>query len=56
LRQNRISFTDIDISHDEKAAQNLVRRSGQQGVPQTEINGQIVVGFDQPKLKKLLEI
>lgn len=56
LRQNRINFTDIDISRDEKAAQNLVRRSGQQGVPQTEINGQIVVGFDQPKLKKLLEI
>jgi glutaredoxin-like YruB-family protein len=56
LRQNRINFTDIDISRDEKAAQNLVRRSGQQGVPQTEINGQIVVGFDQPRLKKLLEI
>lgn len=56
LKQNRINFTDIDISRDEKAAQNLVRRSGQQGVPQTEINGQIVVGFDQPKLKKLLEI
>lgn len=56
LKQNRINFTDIDISRDEKAAQNLVRRSGQQGVPQTEINGQIVVGFDQPRLKKLLEI
>ncbi len=56
LKQNRISFTDIDISRDEKAAQNLVRRSGQQGVPQTEINGQIVVGFNQPRLKELLEI
>lgn len=56
LQQNRINFTDIDISRDEKAAKNLVRRSGQQGVPQTDINGQIVVGFDQQKLKKLLEI
>jgi len=56
LKQNRINFTDIDISRDEKAAQNLVRRSGQQGVPQTEINGQIVVGFNQPRLKELLEI
>lgn len=56
LRQNNIRFSDIDISRDEKAAQSLVRRSGQQGVPQTEINGQIVVGFDQPRLKMLLGI
>jgi hypothetical protein len=33
-----------------------VRRSGQQGVPQTDINGKIVVGFDQIRLKELLEI
>ncbi len=46
----------MDISRDEKAAQNLVRRSGQQGVPQTDINGRIVVGFDQAKLDELLEI
>jgi len=56
LKQNNISFRDVDISRDEKAAQNLVRRSGQQGVPQTEVNGQIVVGFNQPRLKELLEI
>lgn len=56
LRKNNIQFNDIDISRDEKAAQDLVRRSGQQGVPQTEINGQIVVGFDQQRLKQLLEI
>ena len=56
LRQNKINFTDIDISRDEKAARDLVRRSGKQGVPQTEINGQIVVGFNQPQLKELLQI
>lgn len=56
LRKNNIKFRDIDISLDQKAAADLVRRSGQQGVPQTDINGQIVVGFDQPRLKKLLEI
>lgn len=56
LRKNNIQFTDIDVSANEKAAQDLVRRSGQQGVPQTEINGQIVIGFDQQRLKQLLEI
>jgi glutaredoxin len=46
----------VDISQNQDAAEALVRRSGQQGVPQTDINGQIVVGFDQPRLKELLEI
>jgi glutaredoxin-like YruB-family protein len=56
LRKNNFAFTDIDISRNQSAAEELVRRSGQQGVPQTEINGQIVVGFNQPRLKELLEI
>jgi len=56
LRKNNIPFTDIDVSRDQNAAEALVRRSGQQGVPQTDINGQIVVGFYQPRLKELLEI
>jgi glutaredoxin-like YruB-family protein len=56
LKKNNITYTDIDVSRDQKAAEELVKRSGQQGVPQTEINGQIVVGFNQPKLKELLEI
>jgi glutaredoxin-like YruB-family protein len=56
LRKNNIHFTDVDVSRDQHAAEELVRRSGQQGVPQTEINGQIVVGFNQQRLKELLEI
>jgi glutaredoxin-like YruB-family protein len=56
LRKNGIPFTDIDVSRDEQAARELVRRSGQQVVPQTDINGQIVVGFNQQKLRELLEI
>lgn len=56
LRKNNIPFTDVDVSRNPQAAEDLVRRTGQQGVPQTEINGQIVVGFDQNKLKQLLEI
>lgn len=56
LRKNNIPFADVDVSRDEKAAQDLVRRTGQQGVPQTDVNGQIVVGFNQARLKELLEI
>ena len=56
LRKNNIQFREVDISKNQKAAAELIKKSGQQGVPQTEINGQIVVGFDQNKLNKLLNI
>lgn len=56
FKDNNIRFTDIDVSKDQKAAQEMVKRSGQQGVPQTDINGQIVIGFDKQKINKLLDI
>ena len=51
-----IRYRDIDISKDQKAAEAMVKRSGQQGVPQTDIGGQIVMGFDRIKINQLLGI
>lgn len=56
LDHNGIKYREIDVSKDEKAAQEMVRKSGQQGVPQTDINGQIIVGFDKNRINTLLEI
>ncbi len=56
LKKNHIVFREVDISRDEKAAQNLMRKSGQMGVPQTDIDGRIVVGFDKAKLDAILGI
>lgn len=56
LRKNQVTFREVNVAADQSAAETMVRKSGQQGVPQTEINGQIVVGFDQTKLKNLLGI
>ncbi len=56
LRTNNIKFTDIDVSKNQQAAEQMVRRSGQQGVPQTDIGGQIVIGFDKNKINSLLGI
>jgi glutaredoxin 3 len=56
LKQNKIAFEDIDVSSDDSAAEEMVKKSGQMGVPVIEINGQIVVGFDREKIKKLLKI
>jgi glutaredoxin-like YruB-family protein len=56
LKDHNITFRDIDVSRDMKAAEDLVKRSGQRGVPQTDINGQMIVGFDKARINQLLEI
>ncbi|MBI4335576.1 MAG: glutathione S-transferase N-terminal domain-containing protein [Candidatus Omnitrophica bacterium] len=56
LRQNNIKFADIDVSQDEKAAQEMIAKSGQMGVPQLEIDGKIIVGFDKSAIKEALGV
>ena len=56
LRENQVPFTDVDVSRDQNRAEEMVKKSGQQGVPQTDINGQVIVGFDREKINRLLEI
>lgn len=56
LRKLGFPFQDIDVSKDSKAADELMQKTGQTGVPQTFINGQHIVGFDQKKIDKLLGI
>jgi glutaredoxin-like YruB-family protein len=54
LRKNRVAFREVDVSSDFKAAEQMTARTGQRGVPQTDVDGQWVVGFDQARLDQLL--
>ncbi len=54
LSQRGTGFEERDISRNPTAAQELVRSTGQMGVPVTVINGQAVVGFDRARLEQLL--
>jgi glutaredoxin-like YruB-family protein len=56
LRKHGVRYTEVDVASNQSAAQAMVSKSGQQGVPQTEINGEMVIGFDQAKLNRLLEL
>jgi glutaredoxin 3 len=56
FREKGIKFKDVDVSRDPIAARDMVRRSGQQGVPVIDIGGKIVVGFDRPRIDKYLGI
>ncbi len=54
LRQRHIRFKEVDVSRDAAAARDIVRRTGQRGVPVIYIGHKFVVGFDRPKIDKLL--
>lgn len=56
LRKHRIRFSDVDVSRDTSALQEMKSKSGQQGVPQTDIEGDMIIGFDQSRINRLLEI
>ncbi len=54
LRTRGVPFRDVDVSRDPAAARNLVRRTGQMGVPVIEVDGSPIVGFDQARIDSAL--
>ena len=54
LKQNNIKYTEKNVGEDQKAADYMIEKTGQMGVPVTEIDGKFVVGFDVAGLKKAL--
>jgi glutaredoxin-like YruB-family protein len=54
LRQRNVRFREVDVARDPGAARDLVRRTGQMGVPVVEIDGRPIVGFDKPQIDRLL--
>jgi len=56
LKEHNIGFENIDVSKDKNALEEMVRKSGQMGVPVLEIDEEIVVGFDREKITQLLNI
>ena len=56
LKKNNIQFEEVDVAKNLEARNEMVEKSGQLGVPVTDIDGQIVVGFDRAKISELLNI
>ncbi len=52
--ENKIIYKEIDVAADFSKAEEMVRKSGQTSVPVIEVDNQIVVGFDKPRLRELL--
>jgi glutaredoxin 3 len=56
FREKNIRFNDVDVSRDQSAARDMMRRTGQMGVPVILINNKPIIGFDKPKIMQLLNL
>lgn len=56
LKDRGIPFTEVDVSQDVAGAREMVKISGQMGVPVLTIDGSVVVGFDKERIDELLGI
>lgn len=54
LNKREVEYEAFDVSKDRDKAMEMIRKSGQQGVPVLDIDGDIVVGFNQAKIDELL--
>jgi glutaredoxin 3 len=54
FQENNVAFTDNDVASDAVKRQEMIDLTGQMGVPVIKIGNDIVIGFDEPKLRELL--
>jgi glutaredoxin-like YruB-family protein len=56
LKKHNIEFEDKDVAEDLAARNELLQKSGRLGVPVLDIDGTIIVGFDQQAIEKALNL
>ena len=56
LKANNIKYEEVNVGADEKARNEMFEKSGQFGVPVTEVGSTIIVGYDKETLKKALSL
>jgi glutaredoxin len=55
FRQSGVQFTEYNVAADQRKADEMVRKSGQMGVPVIDINGRIIIGFNKPEIDRALK-
>ncbi|MBI4894891.1 MAG: glutaredoxin family protein [Candidatus Aenigmarchaeota archaeon] len=56
LKKHKIKYKEIDVEDNEDAFKKMVNKSNQDRTPVVEIDNKIIIGYDKPKLEKLLKI
>ncbi len=55
LRSRKVPFTEYNVANDPRKADEMMKKSRQMGVPVLDINGRIIVGFNQPEIDRALK-
>ncbi|WP_432363312.1 glutaredoxin family protein [Sporosarcina sp. UB5] len=55
LDEQNIQYREVNVQEDEEAGRKLVQTTGQMGVPQTELNGKWILGFDTAAVQAALK-
>lgn len=56
FKENNVDYIEHDVAADADKRQEMVDMTGQMGVPVIKIGDDVIIGFDEPKLKELLEL
>ena len=54
LEANSVFHQEVGVAEDRPGRAEIIHKSGQMGVPVLDIGGEIVIGFDQAKVKQKL--
>ncbi|MFH1399412.1 MAG: glutaredoxin domain-containing protein [Candidatus Woesearchaeota archaeon] len=56
LKKNKVAFEDVNVGTDRERAREMIDKSGQMGVPVLDIDGEIIIGFNEPAIRKALQL
>jgi glutaredoxin 3 len=55
LKKKQVPFQEYDVSRDQRRADEMVRKSGQMGVPVVDVNGRVLVGYRPAEIEAALK-
>ena len=55
LKKNNVEFDDFDVSKDHAKGEEMIKKSGQMGVPVLDIGGKIIIGFNKKEIDEALK-
>jgi glutaredoxin 3 len=56
FKENHVEYTEHDVASDVEKRKEMIEKSGQMGVPVITIGENVIVGYDEEELRRLLSL